>query len=116
MNDPNAFVYEAGGQQLWGDPLELHLALTQALGNGANQVLKEARSTEEPATAATARLRLIASVRAAFQLPPYDPATRQGASAADCERILAEYLTFCGLQKKSTESAPTSPTPFPATL
>lgn len=89
------------------DPLEIHLKLTMALGNGANHVLAATRKwAEEPATAAEARLRVIEAARQAFDLPGVDPHTGEGVPLSHVEKVALGFFAWCAKKNGSTESPP----------
>lgn len=95
------------------DPLDIHLRLLVALGNGANAILAAAQNQQEPATAAEARLRLIGAVREVFGLPAIDPFTGQGIGAKQVEEALRAFLFFQWAAKQPTASSATSSQPTP---
>jgi hypothetical protein len=124
--------YHDGAAQVYGDPLEIYRALQRALGGQFRQVLKDARTTgpadaesdteEQRQRKADARTvadgvafpaieRLLAAVRVAFRMKPFDPATGQGALERDCHQALDDFLWFLSAEKKNGATSPTSAPP-----
>src|SRR6266508_467966 len=103
------FPYSWGGQEMYADPLEVHLRIVSALGADPNVTLREARVEDNEAVAAQARLRIIDAVRQALDLPAVDRLDSQAprATARECERILDEYIKFSTDAKKKPASTPT---------
>lgn len=117
-DEKKIFEYQSGAETLYADPLAVSRKILLLTGGDPNRLVEQATAAD-PATAGPEALfaassaadRLLAAVREAFDLPPFDRTTGQGATEG---HVLGVWQAFCAfLQKKSPPpaSAPTSPVP-----
>ncbi len=113
-NERKIFPYRLSecGAEVFGDPLALSRELSILLDGDPNGVIRAARGTqerdangkiiagqpsekpEEVVVRLQAERRLLAAVREAFGMDPFDRATGQGATDEDCRRALNCYLEW----------------------
>ena len=100
--DRLVFRYQVDDRTVYADPLALRRRLVQATGGEINQLLREAADpppggaydpSQELACLA-ARERLAAAILAAFDLPPFDPATGGGTTEAVALAPLWEFTDW----------------------
>lgn len=136
----STFQYHNGLSLVYGDPLVIEDELYAALGDDSAfeaaqyrppSVEQQARETRNLGPedlahyrtdlagrrqqAAAARAAIWGAVREAFHMAPFDPATGQGATAADCNAALLALWDHLAGQKKSTGDSPTSSPPSTVT-
>lgn len=109
---------------VWGDPIRIHRRLVRALNGDPNRVIKMAADPEPevdtgveltPEEAAAFQLRmqmqnqmrlsaqeeLIAAIREAFDMVPFDPVSGSGATEWHCRNAFNRYLDYSERQKKN---------------
>jgi hypothetical protein len=99
------FKYNVGEQDVFGDPLEIHNDLTEALGGDVNKTLAEAHHGE-PSVSCPAHRKLIPAIRHAFMVAPFDPITGNGATWEICIDLLNRFIDWEKTQKKTGEQEP----------
>jgi len=109
-DDRHVFRYFDGAREVYGDPYVLQRELRHALGRDVGEVLAEARAGDEILAYAAATL-LLAAVRQAFGMAPWNPETNQGAQELHCRRALNGLLDFFAGPASASGSPPTSPPP-----
>ena len=118
FTDRKIFSYHNGATQVYGDPLALESNLVEQipdLGGLLDKVNNIAAAQADPLTrleGVQARRALIAGVRAAFQLVPFEPATGKGATD---DHALGIYLAWVAFTQKKSGSMPTPPNTSPST-
>lgn len=129
----NVFSYHDGQRQRYADPLRVRRLLQKETGGElwhvwslANEVQKAlgrmARAERSPAEAgATAELpegpsaemfaaeeALLDAARVAFDLPPFDPDTGEGATEEVCRRCLSSWLDWLSKKNEPDDGSPTT--------
>lgn len=87
------FPYHDGAVQRYGDPVRMHRKLTVALEGDVNRWLVDA-SSGDLHLVDQAKDRLVAAVRSAFEMAPFDPDSGRGAVEADCWAALNSFLEW----------------------
>lgn len=106
--------YDNGaGQTVHADPFELDLALREALQDDPANVQRQTASADL-AISIPAKRKLIAGIRKAFRLAPFDPATGKGATGEHCKAIWAQWAEYRAKKNGTGESAQTSMPPASA--
>lgn len=99
--------YNDGAKDVYADPLRVHRLLVNELKGQHREVLAASRSQSNE-IAFPAIERLIAAVRVAFDMTPWDVATGTGATEDDCFNVLDQFLEWQDKKKESAETSPTS--------
>lgn len=102
--------YLINGQPRWADPIEVQHHLSALLEGDPNQALADYHAADAGVAYRT-RVRVLAAVCQAFGLPPFDPATGQGATWTECRAVLDAFLAFCQDLKKKPAPSPMWPRP-----
>jgi hypothetical protein len=108
------FRYFDGCKMTTGDPLVIQRALLSYadLNLEADLKLMDAKLPQLQSEATTARDRVLAAVRSAFQVQPY--ADGKGLTELECFELLGTFGKFLTELKKNFTSLPTSLKPTPA--
>lgn len=110
--DRAIFGYHDGTKDVFGDPLELHRRLNEALEYQAAEVCEQARSEFLP-TADAAHKKLVAAAANAFRLVSFDPATGQGCTERMAMKVYNAFIEHIDGLKKKAGNSPSSPPPSP---
>lgn len=107
-SDSGVFRYFDGARHVYGDPLYVQNALARELRGQVDQVVLDCNSQDD-LVATTALRRLLDAVRVAFEMPPFDRATGQGATDRHCRDAYDALTDFFGLSATSVAETPSSP-------
>ena len=135
MSDREIFRYSDGLRNRCGDPLAIYRKLNHLCGGDVNEVYRNTRkgipeppkdlpddqfeaweaenppSVEDEPTRFQASETLLAAIREAFQMAPFNIETGEGADDADCMDAFNAYCEFGLKKKRNTVTTPTSAPP-----
>lgn len=100
--------YWDGENQVYGDPLELNLALVGHAEGKLSQLLEDSRS-DDNALAFPAIYKMRELARLTFDLIPFDKTTGSGAQAKDCDKVLTDFFAFLAKKNGQEGTKQTSP-------
>lgn len=113
------FPYHDGSQQVFGDPFAINKRLWAAVDGRLEKIAHDAflpplgpgepeRDPSEHVKAIAAQQALLAAVRQAFEMAPFDRTTGQGATDQDCLDAYDAFITWMAEKKTSSAPTPTS--------
>ncbi len=116
MDDADhTFRYHDGAALVHGDPAVLRRGLILATGGRVNQLLRDyyARTATDEAVLkqAAAASALLPAVREVFGLKPLDPATGEGCTDDDADRVLCDFQNYLSALKKKRATSPSTAPP-----
>lgn len=97
------FAYFDGARTVYADPLQV-LRRWVLFFDGDPNPTHEAMYSDEPMVRLPAQERVVAGVRAAFDMAPFDPATGAGATDADCLAALRAWEDWLAAKKAPAAS------------
>jgi hypothetical protein len=97
------FAYFNGLATVYGDPMRVLRAMLAAFDGDPNPTIEQMDSPE-PTLWVPAAERMVAAVREVFGMAPFDPATGQGATDADCLAALQAWQGWMAAKKAPAAS------------
>ncbi len=110
LRGDRVFSYSNGHRRVWADPIATQRRLTMACGGNYMSAARRAFPGPGAQPFVLAYVdRLLAAIRAAFDLPAIDPATGSGVDDEHAYRVFVDFLAFLKKKRKCTGTYLTSP-------